>query len=79
MLDEPPELDAHRRSAETGSESAPGFIADLDTRHAITRRMSPCLRLLLALPTTACHVYVVNGVADTAHGVKLCAARRAAQ
>lgn len=87
-LDEPAECNARRRGAQTRSECAPRVIAHLDSRHAITRRLSwrpkrrwhgsdsrPWMRLPFSLSSAASHaVCNVYGAADALERVKLCAA-----
>jgi hypothetical protein len=66
-LDELAERNADGRRAEAGSICRPGFVADLNTRHAISRRASDGCNTLLTLSPS--HVYNVD---DASAGATVC-------
>jgi hypothetical protein len=74
-FDQPAEGDAHWRCSESGSVGRPGFVADLDARHAIPRHPGALLCLVLSLSSASSHVYIVY---DASAGETVCGAARSA-
>ena len=63
-LDEPAERDTDRSRAEAGAIRTPHVVADLYSRHPITRSSGTFLCPLFTLSSSPTHVYVVDDVAD---------------
>jgi hypothetical protein len=74
-FDQPAESDAHWRRSKSGPVGRPGFVTDLNARHAIPRRSGTLLGLVFSLSSAASHVYTVD---DASAGETVCGAARSA-